>query len=41
VTSPQKGKNWTIHQFEIRKQELDVAIMEAQLELLLEKTKNK
>jgi hypothetical protein len=30
-----------LHQFEIRKQELDVAIREAQLELLLEKTKNK
>jgi hypothetical protein len=30
-----------LHQFEIRKQELDLAIMEAQLELLLEKTKNK
>jgi hypothetical protein len=30
-----------LHQFEIRKQELDLTIMEAQLELLLEKTKNK
>jgi hypothetical protein len=37
----QSGREEELHQFEIRKQELDLAIMEAQLELLLEKTKNK
>jgi hypothetical protein len=37
----QRRREEELHQFEIRKQELDVAIMEAQLELLLEKTKNK
>jgi formylmethanofuran dehydrogenase subunit A len=37
----QRRREEELHQFEIRKQELDVAIREAQLELLLEKTKNK
>jgi hypothetical protein len=37
----QRRREEELHQFEIRKQELDLAIMEAQLELLLEKTKNK
>jgi hypothetical protein len=37
----QRSREEELHQFEIRKQELDLAIMEAQLELLLEKTKNK
>jgi gas vesicle protein len=33
----QRRREEELHQFEIRKQELDLAIMEAQLELLLEK----
>jgi hypothetical protein len=37
----QRRREEELHQFEIRKQELDLAIMEAQLKLLLEKTKNK
>jgi hypothetical protein len=37
----QRRREEELHRLEIRKQELDLAIMEAQLELLLEKTKKK